>query len=224
MSEKSLLYRSVRGLIRFLFFLFVELDVQGLEHIPPRGPALLVSNHVNLMDPIVPMGVLKRRISFMAKEEVFALPIFGRLLRGLQIVPVTRGKIAARRALQRAEEFLRKGWLFGLYPEGTRSRRPGMGPGHNGAALLALRTGVPIVPTALTGTHLILREGRFFPRRGPVSFRAGPPFLVERVTGRINRQMLEDLTEKIMYRIAALLPPEYQGVYALEPAVARLEL
>ena len=141
-------YAVVRAVLRLLLRIFTELEVEGTEHVP-SGPALMVCNHVNLMDPVVPIAVLKRRVTFMAKEEVFATPFLGPILRALQVVPVARGRIASRRALQRAEEFLRRGWLFCMYPEGTRSRRPGMGPGHAGAALLALRTGVPIVPAAI---------------------------------------------------------------------------
>jgi 1-acyl-sn-glycerol-3-phosphate acyltransferase len=214
-----MIHRVVRGIARFLVWLFVKLDVQGLEHIPEKGPALLVCNHVNLMDPVVPLGVVRRPVSFMAKEELFSIPIFGRLLCGLKIVPVARGRIASRRALQRAEELLLEGWVFSIYPEGTRSRIPGMGPAHHGASLLALRTGVPVLPSAVTGTHMIMREGRFFPRRGPVSFRIGPPLQVEPISGKIERPRLEELTERIMRRIAALLPPEYRGFYAGEPAV-----
>ncbi len=212
-----MVYRAVRGIIRFLMRIYVDLDVQGLEHVPERGPALLVSNHVNLIDPVVIIGVLKRPVSFMAKEELFSIPVFGRLLRAMEIVPVARGKIAARRALERAKQLLQAGRLFCVYPEGTRSRTPGMGPAHHGAALLALQTGVPVIPTAVTGTHLIMREGRFFPTRGPVSFRVGSPLPVERVSGRIDRRTMEELTERIMRRIAALLPPEYHGLYAPEP-------
>jgi len=212
-EEKRLLYQSVRGLSRFLFWLFAKIDLQGEEHIPENGPALLICNHVNLIDPVVPLAVLKRRLSFMAKEEVFSVPLFGRLLRGIRVVPVTRGKIAARRALQQAEAFLRQGWLFCMYPEGTRSQQPGMGPGLNGAALLALRTGVPVLPIAVTGTHTVMPEGRFFPHRGPISFHIGQPMIVPQVTGRLNRDMLNELTERFMHRIAAMLPDEYRGVY-----------
>lgn len=216
-----MIYTLTRGLIRFLFWIFVEFEVEGFEHIPATGPVLLVCNHVNLMDPIVPIGLLKRRVSFMVKEEAFAWPIMGRWLRALDLVPVSRGRIASRRALARAEEvLLKQGCIFCIYPEGTRSRRPGMGPGHDGAALLALRTGVPVVPAAITGTHHVLPDGARFPRRDTVTFRVGEPIQVERVTGRIQRAAMEHLTEVIMRRIAVLLPPEYRGVYALEPAAS----
>ncbi len=218
-----MIYTLTRALIRFLLWIFVDFEVDGLEHIPAKGPALLVCNHVNLMDPIVPIGLTRRRVSFMVKEEIMAWPIMGNWFRLLELIPVSRGKIASRRALARAEELLRRGWIFCVYPEGTRSRRPGMGPAHDGAALLALRTGVPILPAAITGTHLILREGRGFPTRGQVTFRVGEPLQVERAGGHIERSQLEHLTEVIMRRIAALLPPEYRGVYALEPAVARVD-
>lgn len=215
-----MVYRPVRGLIRFLFWLFVDLDVQGKERLPSEGAALLACNHVNLMDPVVPIGALERRVSFMAKEELFSVPLFGRLLRALEVVPVARGKIAARRALARAEELLRRGWLFCIYPEGTRSHQPGMGPAHNGAALLALRTGVPVFPCAITGTHMVMQEGKLFPRRGPVSLHIGSPLSVERTSGKIGREMLDGLTDRIMRHIAALLPPEYRGHYGMEPGVA----
>ena len=218
-ENNRLLYQAVRALARFLLRIFAEVEVHGEENVPAEGPAILVCNHVNLMDPVVPIGVLKRQTSFMAKEELFSTPIFGRLLRGLKIVPVARGKIAARRALQKAEEFLRRGWIFCMYPEGTRSRQPGMQQAHNGAALLALRTGAPILPTALTGTHMVMPEGRFFPRRDHISFHIGVPISVSQTEGRLSREMLEDVTERVMRRIAAMLPDEYRGVYAGEPAL-----
>jgi 1-acyl-sn-glycerol-3-phosphate acyltransferase len=216
-----MVYTATRWLIRFLFWIFTELEVDGLEHVPEEGPVLLVSNHVNLMDPIVPIGLLKRRVSFMAKEEIFDWPIMGPWFKGLDLVPVARGSITSRHAIRRAEELLARGWIVGVYPEGTRSRRPGMVPAHDGAAFLAMRTGVPILPVAITGTHMVLQEGKFFPRRNPVSVRFGETFQIERVSGKVDRKAVEELTECIMRRIAALLPPEYRGVYAGERALAR---
>ena len=222
-QEDVMVYTATRALIRFLFWIFTELEVDGLEHVPPEGPILLVSNHVNLMDPIVPIGVLKRRVSFMAKEEIFEWPIMGPWFKALDLIPVARGSIASRRAIQRAEELLARGWIVAVYPEGTRSRQPGMGPAHDGAAFLALRTGVPILPVAITGTHTVLQEGKSFPRRGLVALRFGETFRVERVMGKIDRQAMEGLTERIMRRIAALLPPDYRGVWAGERALAGAE-
>lgn len=217
-----MVYAATRALIRFLFWLFTDMEVDGLEHVPGEGPVLLVCNHVNLMDPVVPIGVLKRRVSFMAKEEIFQWPIMGPWFKALDLVPVARGSIASRRAIQRAEELLARGWVVGVYPEGTRSRQPGMGPAFHGAALLAMRTGVPILPVAITGTHMVLPEGKSWPQRNPVAVRFGETFCVEKSTGKIDRQAMEDLTERIMRRIAALLPPEYRGVYAVERAPAQV--
>jgi len=217
-----MVYAATRALIRFLFWLFTEMEVDGLEHVPGEGPVLLVCNHVNLMDPVVPIGVLKRRVSFMAKEEIFQWPIMGPWFKALDLVPVARGSIASRRAIQRAEELLARGWVVGVYPEGTRSRQPGMGPAFHGAALLAMRTGVPVLPVAITGTHMVLPEGKSWPQRNPVAVRFGETFRVEKSTGKIDRQAMEDLTERIMRRIAALLPPEYRGVYAVERAPAQV--
>jgi 1-acyl-sn-glycerol-3-phosphate acyltransferase len=213
-------YGATRALIRFLFWLFTEMEAEGLENVPASGPVLLVSNHVNLMDPIVPIGVLRRRVSFMVKEEAFRWPILGPLFRALDLIPVARGKVASRWAILRAQEQLRRGWIVCIYPEGTRSRQPGMGPAHDGAAYLALRSGAPILPVAIMGTHRVLQEGKFFPRRNPVTIRFGETLQVERVSGKIDRQEMELLTERIMRRIAALLPAQYQGVYAAERALA----
>jgi 1-acyl-sn-glycerol-3-phosphate acyltransferase len=221
-EDNTMVYAATRALIRFLFWIFTELEVDGLEHVPEAGPVLLVSNHVNLMDPIVPIGVLKRRVSFMAKEQIFQWPIMGPWFKALDLVPVARGSIASRRAIQRAEELLARGWIVGVYPEGTRSRQPGMGPAHHGAALLAMRTGVPILPVAITGTHMVLQEGKSFPRRNPVAVRSGETFSVPQHSGKMDRRAMEELTERIMRRIAALLPPEYRGVYAVERATARI--
>ncbi len=111
-----------------------------------------------------------------------------------------------------------------IYPEGHRSRRPGLLPAHDGAALLAMRTGVPIVPVAITGSHMVLPDGARFPHRGHVTLRFGEPFQVPAVTGRLDRAEMEHLTEVIMRRIAALLPEEYRGVYgSTERVVVKAE-
>ncbi len=212
------LYELIRFVTRVLFWLLVDFDPQGLDHIPEKGPALIVSNHINLMDPLVPGLAVKRRIVFMAKEELFGTRIGRWMLETLEAIPVPRGQIAARRALQRAGEALQQGRVVCTFPEGTRSRVPGMGRAHDGPALLAMRAGVPVVPVAITGTHLVMPEGRFLPRRGPISIRFGEPIQVPLVTGRLDRRELEELTERIMRRIAALLPPEYRGVYAVKQA------
>jgi 1-acyl-sn-glycerol-3-phosphate acyltransferase len=115
-------------------------------------------------------------------------------------------------ALRRAEKVLRQGHLLVMFPEGTRSRRPGLGKGHPGTAVIALRSGVPIVPVAVSGTETVSIPSLFF-RRTRVRIAFGQPFTLPRGR-RLTAELAEESTTLIMKEIAALLPEAYRGTYA----------
>jgi len=187
----------------------------GLEHVPRDGAFILVANHISLFDPLIvgsTAGQLAGRlVHFMAKQEVRRWPVIGWLATQAGVYFVRRGE--GDRAAQRLSlELLASGEAIAVFPEGTRSRNGVLGEPRNGAALLAMRSGVPVLPVSITGSNRIIPRGARLPRRSRVTVRVGEPFLLTRqASGRIDRQELAAGTERIMRAIAALLPPAQRG-------------
>jgi 1-acyl-sn-glycerol-3-phosphate acyltransferase len=185
--------------------------VVGLENVPRRGPVILASNHVNLLDPPLLAVLLPRRIVYMGKIELWKTPIIGPLYTLAGFIPVRRfeGDVAA---LRKAEKTLQQNQVLGMFPEGTRSRKPGLGRGQPGTAIIALRSGAPIVPVAVSGTEGVGVPRSFF-RITRVRVVFGKPFELPK-SRRLSTELVEQCTERIMKEIAVLLPEEYRGVYA----------
>ena len=195
-----------------------KFEVVGRENVPMEGGIIVASNHLNNADPPFLARALGRPPIFMAKKEMVDKRVRGALFRAWGTFPVRRGE-ADRAALRAAEDVLRRGEVLLMFPEGTRSRTGSMNHAHPGTGLIALRTGAPILPIAITGTERI-RWPHFFLR--PRSVRRvrvviGDPFTLPPVE-RITTESARDATEQIMRHIAALLPPEYRGVYGEEAA------
>jgi len=187
----------------------------GVEHVPRDGAFILVANHISLFDPLIvgsTAGQLAGRlVHFMAKQEVRRWPVIGWLATQAGVYFVRRGE--GDRAAQRLSlELLASGEPIAVFPEGPRSRDGVLGEPRNGAALLAMRSGVPVLPVSITGINRILPRGARLPRRSRVTVRVGEPFLLTRqASGRIDRQELAVGTERIMRAVAALLPPAQRG-------------
>ena len=163
------LYAIVRGIVAPLFRLYFRMHVSGAEHIPGDGAAIVAPNHKSFWDSFF-IGVCTRRhVRFMAKTELIQAR-YGKLLVRLGAFPVRRGQ-ADEDALETARTILRQGGLLALFPEGTRIRDPdNLGHPRRGAGRLALETGSPLVPCAITGTEKIFRGGFPVPRRVQVTF------------------------------------------------------
>jgi len=193
----------------------VQLEVVGRENVPPKGPLILASNHITLADPPIITVETPRRIVWMAKRELFRSPVMGALYRLFGCLPVRRFE-ADLKALREARNVLRRGLALGMFPEGTRSGRPGMGPAYPGTALLALQTGAPVLPVAIMGTENIrLPEGliAFLGKKPKVRLIFGQPFHLAHPK-RLKAAVVEEATREIMLRIALLLDPPYRGVYS----------
>jgi len=184
--------------------------VQGRENVPREGPLILASNHLNNADPPVLTNTIPRRIFWMAKKELFDNPALGIPFRFFGYISVRRFE-ADLGALRRAQEALARGRVLGMFPEGTRSRTGGLKEGEPGTALVAPRTGAPILPVALWGTENVTIP-RDLVRRTHIQVRIGRPFHLTR-TRRLTKQQVADGTREIMERIAALLPEDRRGVY-----------
>jgi 1-acyl-sn-glycerol-3-phosphate acyltransferase len=147
----------------------------------------------------------------MSKVEVFDIPLIGFLTRAYGTIPIQRGQ-GDSRALRQSLQVLREGGVLLISPEGTRSPTYSLQQGKEGMALLAARTGAPIIPVAITGTEQRVRYWRRL-RRVPVRILIGNPFYLDPGEERPRRPILRAMTDEAMYQLAATLPPEYRGIY-----------
>lgn len=216
-------YWVVKALLSPVLRFLYRVRVEGLEQVPARGPAILASNHVSFCDSIFLPLVLRRRLTFVAKAEYFDDARKAWFLRATGQIPIRRsGGTASQRALESAREVLGKGQLFGIYPEGTRSPDGRLHRGHTGVARLVLATGAPVLAVAMVGTAQVQPIGRLRPRLFlPVSIRISPPLRFERYRERPDDPLaLREITDEIMFELAALSGQEYVDRYATRgPAV-----
>jgi len=198
----------------WLLWLFGPGRVEGLEHVPRRGAVLVVANHASNLDPLFVGYAVGHRtdriIHFMAKEEMRRWPIIGFLARNAGVFFVRRGE-GDRGAQRLAFDLLGDGRMIGIFPEGTRSRDGRMREARAGAALLAIRTGVPVLPVGVAGTHAIFPGRSRWPHRNRITIRIGQAFSLPVQSDGLDREALRAGTERIMGAIAALLPPEQRG-------------
>lgn len=196
--------------------------VEGLEHLPREGPFILVANHCSHADPPL-LGwatghQIGRVVHFMAKDEMQRWPVLGWFAARGGVFFVRRGE-GDRGAQRTALDLLARGKPIAIFPEGTRSRDGRMGEARPGAALLAIRSGAPVVPVGIAGTHRLFPGGSRLPHRTRVAFRIGPRFMLgNQPSGRIDRDALATGTQRITDEIAALLPPAQRPVE--EPAAS----
>ena len=190
-----------------------KMEFFGREHVP-EGPLILASNHLNNADPPMIALAVTRLPTFMAKREMLRWPIIGPGFRIFGAFPVRRSG-ADLAAFRVASEVVQSGKMLVMFPEGTRSRTGALTKGHPGTALIALRTDAPILPVAITGTEDITWPWIFLKPLGVrrITVTIGEPFHLPKAE-RIDGEAAAEGTEIIMRRIAALLPPEYRGVYA----------
>jgi len=203
-------YYVGRVTARALFTLLTRWEVRGKENIPRQGPVLVVANHLNLADPPL-LGVsLGRRMMFMAKEELFRSRLSAYFVSSFGAFPVHRGKLDMK-AMRQAQQVLADGLALIMFPEAKRSKHARLQPAYPGSALIALRSGVPILPVGIIGTEGIKGIGWVL-RRPRITVNIGRPFYLP-AGNKLTRAGLAENTDFIMERIAELLPPKYRGVY-----------
>lgn len=202
--EATTTRRILTPMIQALFTFIGSQQVKGLENLPASGPVVLCANHLTNFDVFPLQFALPRLIFYMGKAELFEHPIMDALLRHLGGFPVYRGERDSW-AMKHAAKVLENQQVLGIFPEGTRSKGRGLRVGKPGAARLAIDAQCPIVPVAITGTHRLFKH---FPRRTRVVIDIGKPICV------VAHDSPLALTDKIMYTLAAMLPPELRGAYS----------
>ncbi len=216
-----LLYWIIKAVLTPIIHLCVRVRIEGREHVPERGPVILAANHRSFLDSIFIPLVVHRRVTFVAKAEYFDDPKTAWFFRGVGQIPIRReGGSASERALAAATDVLRKGKVFAIYPEGTRTRDGLLHRGHTGIARLALQNDVKIVPIGLVGTDEVQPVDSKMPRLfRPVTIRFGEPIDPARYAEMGNdRLALRELTDEVMYEIAQLSGYEYVDTYATKRA------
>lgn len=218
-DRRSLRYRLVAGLCRLVLgtYFWRQLRWEGLENVPAGpGPLIVAGNHLSNLDPVLMGGFFPRTLFAMAKKELFPNRLMAWIWAGCNTFPVDRGT-ADRWALRTAIDVLRGGGRLLLFVEGTRATSPGMKRAEPGVGFLIRRASagegpvVRVLPVAVSGTEKALVKGRRLPRRVPLHIRVGPVFTPEVGATARDDQAVAD---QVAARIAALLPPQYQGYYA----------
>lgn len=200
-----------------------RVDVVGADRIPKRGPVILASNHLSVIDSIFLPLVIRRRIYFLAKSEYFTgSGVKGRLTRwfflSTGMLPMDRsGGAKSQQSLDSGKEVLEKGGVLGIYPEGTRSPDGRLYRGRTGIARMILEEDKPVtvLPVTMVDTELILPIGAKRPRLGRIGIIIGQPMTFERYRGMPHdRFVLRSITDEIMSEIAAQSSQEYCDAYA----------
>lgn len=229
---------------KHVFFLFLRIfvlptlrvvlrfKIHGLQNVPKRGGALIIGNHVHNSDPILMLSASPRPVLWMAKEEVWNLPVLRWFATQAGAFPVRRGTFD-RDAIRTAVETINEGLFVGMFPEGTRSTTGGLKEPYAGASLVALRSNAPIIPCVIVGSEELpfdskagrqARDKRGLPK---VEVWFGEPFVLSARAEDGRRYSMAELTDAMMIELARLLPETMRGVYGGErsarahPAVSR---
>jgi 1-acyl-sn-glycerol-3-phosphate acyltransferase len=206
-------YRLMRAAMRVLqIMVLARLHVSGREHVPATGPYIVVVNHMSSADsPILLLSLPLKPWRFFAAEKWKRHWLWGPLMGWVGAIYINRGEVD-RHALREALDALANGEVFALAPEGTRSKVGAMQPAKDGAAFLASRANVPILPVGLSNTDRLFANTRRL-RPTDVTIRIGRPFTLPRSGGRARSQELSAHTELIMSHIAALVDERHRGYY-----------
>ncbi|MDF2813998.1 MAG: 1-acyl-sn-glycerol-3-phosphate acyltransferase [Paenibacillus sp.] len=188
-----MLYILFRQLFRILFSLFFRLEAHGKENIPTSGAVVLCSNHISLMDPPLVGTPLRRKVHYMAKEELFRIPVLGWLITQFGAFPVKRGGVS-KESIRLATQLLKDQNMLGIFPEGTRSNSGGMG--KKGAASLAFKANATVIPVAIVGSYKWFRKMHIY---------YGPPVDLSAYKDNPSSESLEQATERIMEEIRSMI-------------------
>jgi 1-acyl-sn-glycerol-3-phosphate acyltransferase len=204
----TLIRRLTIVTLKIILPLVMKREISGAENLPAEGPVVLAANHLTNYDVFPIQVCLRRPLFFMAKVELHQNPLLDIWLREMGAFPVERGQ-RDEWALAHARKVLDKNQVLAIFPEGTRSKGNGLRPAKTGAARFALYANCPIIPVTIQGTEKMFQQ---LPRRTAVTINVGAPIYPAEGENALA------LTDRIMFTLAEMLPPELRGVYAEHPA------
>ena len=206
-----MLYPTIKLLATVLMKILFRVERHGIEHMPSTGPVLIVANHSSFLDPPLVGAMAPRQLTFLSKAELFRVPFLGWLITRLGAYPVKRegADMAAFRTTQRA---LTEGRAVLIFPEGTRGDEGELRPAKPGAALLAVQSGVPVVPVYVRGSGRAWPRGRRLPQPAKVVVTFGPPLRFQRAVGPQRKTQYETASREMMAAIGALKDRASGGV------------
>ena len=208
-------YYFGRGVMRFLLLIFSSWKVKGKENLPTDKPVLIVCNHLHIADPPLVAASIPLKCKFMAKEELWHNGWSRWWVTRFGAFPVRRGTIDTE-AIRSAERALQEGFSVIMFPEGGRSPGAQMQKALPGAALIASRMGVSLLPVGITGSEKLDNLLWCFFHRPKITVTIGKLFDLPPHNGKLSREQRREMADFIMKKIAEILPPEYQGVYDKE--------
>jgi 1-acyl-sn-glycerol-3-phosphate acyltransferase len=205
--------KFVNSIVQFIIDILCRVEDSETHKVPAEGPLILIGNHVNFLEvPVMYLYLRPRDITGYAAARSWKHPLFGFLFNLWGGIPIRRGE-ADISALKKGLEALREGRMMAIAPEGTRSGDGKLQVGHPGVILLALKSGVPLLPVGYYGgenfwTNLL----RF--RRTDFHIVVGDPFVLKSASTKVSAEVRQKMLNEIMYELAAILPPQYRGVYS----------
>lgn len=204
---------TVNSVLKYLTRMFVRVDEQELVNVPLEGPLIIVANHINFLEvPLMYSHLYPRPLTGWAKKETWKNPLFAWLFNLYRAIPIRRGENDLS-ALTKAIDALKSRMILAISPEGTRSYVGQLAQGKSGVVLLAQRSGAPILPVGYYGGELFWKKIFRF-RWTHFHIHVGHPFKVETQGQALSRDVRQEITDEIMYQLAALLPPDYRGFYS----------
>lgn len=207
-----MLYNLTRLIVKFVTQILCRIDAPDIDKFPQKGPLIVISNHTGQLEVAVFFGQLATRpISGWAKVESWDNAFLNWLFNLWGMIPVRRGE-ADTSALKKAIKALKDGYIFGIAPEGTRNKTGRLKRAHPGAVMLAIHSGVPILPLVHWGGENFLNNLTRF-RRTDFHIRFGQPFKLEMDGVKMSREVRQQIADEMMIRIAELMPQEYHGEY-----------
>lgn len=207
-----MIYNILRLLVKFGTEFLCRIDAPNIEDMPQKGPLIVISNHTGQLEVAVFFGQLATRpITGWAKVESWDNAFLSWLFDIWGLIPVKRGE-ADMSALKKALKALEKGYIFGIAPEGTRNKTGQLKRAHPGAVMLAVRSGVPILPLVHWGGENFLKNLSRF-KRTDFHIRVGEPFTLELENVKMTREVRQQIADEMMMRIAELIPQRYHGEY-----------
>ena len=209
----EVLYPLCKFLQGLTLKIFSNYEVVGRENVPPMGPLVIVCNHMSNIDPSILSCSLPRRLRFLAKKSLFSGFPISQMLKSYGAHPINRNS-ADIAAIKWSTDILSRDGALVVFPEGTRNGGK-LIKGKNGVSRLIQMTGATILPVGMTGTQNLDSLFRVVNPTGKITVNIGTAFSLPPIEGKIDKPLLESMTNMIMQRISALLPGEYRGIYNL---------